>query len=332
MPRTIIVSDLHFDTWQAREQYGTGDRKMTKLEHWHKFLDWCEAERVAELVINGDLIDAPPYKGNTSFTDEIERSAVDHLVKYAACNPVTYVHGNHDIGISGIRCRRENSLPALRNVNLFYPGHVLDTGSTTLLIQHGHLYDPVLWQYVADLEARTYMISRLEAFQWVMQRRHPERGTRLEKRPGVGEPSAIGLGPQVENNVYYAIKMSEAEAPALREDILAGGGWLRDLKNNMLTAVEVTVKHVIWWLAARQVFRLYLKNYPQRRRTIYCIMGHTHVPDTAEFQIRGNHCIYFNSGTWTGKGRTKEDRQHATYLDVDEQGKVWIQDWIRNPS
>jgi predicted phosphodiesterase len=80
------------------------------------------------------------------------------------------------------------------------------------------------------------------------------------------------------------------------------------------------------------VLRQYLKEHEDNRPVIYCVMGHTHVPDTAEARISRRRCIYFNSGTWTGKGETVEDRQHATYLDVDEDGKVWVQDWIRNPS
>jgi len=95
--------------------------------------------------------------------------------------------------------------------------------------------------------------------------------------------------------------------------------------------VGESAKHYLWWEAAKDVFEGYLAQVTVERPLVCCIMGHTHVPDTAEAEIKGKHCVYFNSGTWLGSGETVEDRQHATYLDVRETGKVWVQDWIRNP-
>jgi len=60
-------------------------------------------------------------------------------------------------------------------------------------------------------------------------------------------------------------------------------------------------------------------------------MGHTHVRDTYEWTLRGGHCIYLNSGTWTGDGQAVEDREHATYLGVDLTGQIQVKDWIRDP-
>jgi len=329
MSRSIIVSDLHVDTW-TDEPYGEGARRKSKLAHWSDFLDWCEDKQIDELVINGDLMDAPPYQGNSCFTSQVALSAVERLAVYAAKRRVTYVYGNHDIGISGLRCAGGAGLTALRNVNLYYPDYVLHTDVSTLLIQHGHLFDPALLLYIKDLTVRTYVASHFQAFQWVQQRRDKDTGAQVQL-PGVASPAAIGLGPQADNNVFYAIKLTDTLAPPAAAEVSAARRFIKGLRRGVVLKVGESVKHYLWWEAAKGVFDDYLHQVTVERPLVYCIMGHTHVPDTAEMQAQGKECVYFNSGTWVGSGATVEDRQHATYLDVRETGKVWVQDWIRNP-
>jgi UDP-2,3-diacylglucosamine pyrophosphatase LpxH len=327
MPRTIIVSDLHVDTWDD-QPYGQGDRRKPKLQHWFDFLDFCEQKAVAELVINGDLMDAPPYQGNVSFTSPIARQAVERLLAYAGTHNVTYVYGNHDIGISGLRCTRDASLAGLKNVNLIYPDYTLDTGTSAVLIQHGHLYDPFLLAYVRDLDVRTYLLSGGQDFQWVQQRRNPATGAQI-KPPGVASPAAINLPAQPESNIFRAIGAAEQAAPTTKQEMDKAGNWLQRLKDGAFRKVTGEVKNAIWREAAKDICEDFLgrRNPP----LVYCTMGHTHVPDTYQFDVSGKPCIYFNSGTWTGAGDAEEDRAHATYLDLREDGKLWIQDWIRDP-
>ncbi|MFB3882517.1 MAG: metallophosphoesterase [Armatimonadota bacterium] len=335
MARSIIVSDLHVDTW-TEEPYGEGARRKSKLGHWVDFLDWCEQKRIDELIINGDLLDAPPYHGNSCFTSEIALRAVERLAAYAVSRRVIYIYGNHDIGISGLRCAGTANLAALRNVDLYYPDYVLHTDRSSLLIQHGHLFDPALLLYIKDLTVRTYVASHFQAFQWVQQRRDQNTGVLL-RPPGVASPAMIGLGPQVDDNVFYAIKLTDAVSPPPATEVSAARAFIKGLRRGVVMKVGESAKHYLWWEAAKDVFDLYLGQVTVERPLIYCIMGHTHVPDTAEAEIGGKHCVYFNSGTWVGSGEAIEDRQHATYLDVDgrtdanEKGKVWVQDWIRNP-
>jgi len=329
MPRSIIVSDLHVDTW-TNEAYGEGSRRKSKLAHWCDLLDWCEAKQIDELIINGDLMDAPPYQGDSSFAWGVAREAVERLLVYAERRRVTYIYGNHDIGISGIRCPRGAGLSALQNVSLCYPGYVLHTDTSTLLIQHGHLFDPALLLYIKDLTRRTYLMSQFQAFQRVQQRRDAKTGAPI-KPPGVASPATIGLGPQARDNVFYAIKLTDTLTPPAEADVSAARRFIRSLRRGVIMRVGESVKHYLWWEAAKSVFEEYLAHATVERPVIYCLMGHTHVPDTADARIGAKHCIYFNSGTWTATGETVEDRQHATYLDVRETGKVWIQDWIRNP-
>ena len=209
-------------------------------------------------------------------------------------------------------------------------------GSSTLLVQHGHLLDPAILLYIKDLTVRTYVASHFQAFQWVQQRRDKDTGAQV-KPPGVASPATIGLGPQVDDNVFYAIKMTDAVAPPAPAEVSVARQFIKGLRRGVVMKVGESAKHYLWWDAAKDVFADYLGQVTVERPLIYCIMGHTHVPDTAEAEIQGKHCVYFNSGTWVGSGEAVEDRQHATYLDVGgrsdqtERGKVWVQDWIRNP-
>jgi UDP-2,3-diacylglucosamine pyrophosphatase LpxH len=327
--RSVIVSDLHVETW-TDEPFGEGPRRKSKLAHWCDFLDWCDEVGIDELIVNGDLMDAPPYRGSICFTSATVRQAVEKLLWYAARRTVTYIYGNHDIGISGVRCASTTSLMALRNVNLYYPGYVLHTDTSTVLVQHGHLFDPALLLYLKDLNVRTYLMSDFQAFQWVQQRRDRHTGEHVVEA-GVASPAAIGMSPETTENVYYAIKLADTTAPPSPEETSAARRFLQGLRRGIVKNVGGLVKHHLWWEAAKDVFRDYLSQDTVDRPTIYCVMGHTHVPDTGETEMQGKRCLYFNSGTWTSAGEGVEDRQHATYLDVREDGKMWVQDWIRNP-
>jgi hypothetical protein len=192
------------------------------------------------------------------------------------------------------------------------------------------MHDPALWLYVRDLDVRTYLLSDGQAFQWVQQRRDPTTGERL-KTPGVGSPAAVRLGPEVQNNIYYAVQAAEKATPPSKRDLETARKWVDHLKAGLIRKVTGETKNYIWREAAEDVFRDYLKGHQDPRPIIYCVMGHTHVPDKHEMDVNGKHCIYFNSGTWTGAGDGEEDRAYATYLDVREDGKIWMQDWIHDP-
>ena len=328
MSGTIIVSDLHVDTWDA-EEYGKGDRSKTKLDHWTDFLDWCAAANIDQLIINGDLMDAPPYKGNVCFTKGPARQAVEKLLAYAKDHPVTYIYGNHDIGISGLRCLAGSSLLALANINLCYPYHNLTVADSTLLLQHGHFYDPALIAYTRDLLKRTYVPEHFEELQWVMQRIDPETGERREG-PGVAPPTTVDLERGMDNNLYFAIRMAEVDSPTPEAEKKTAESFLKRLKRGAFLKAAKALKHYLWWEAAKDIFGDYLRQAQSKPQTLYCVMGHTHVPDWGEVTIDGVRCVYYNSVTWTCSGDTPEDRSYATYLYARDDGKMRVHDWVWN--
>ncbi len=326
MPRTIIVSDLHVDTWRD-ELYGEGDRHKTKLDHWCDLLNWCTAKSIDELVINGDLMDAPPYEGNTCFTTPQARQAIEKLLAYAKDHRVTYVYGNHDIGISGLRCPAGEGIAALRTTGLWYPRYRLSVSGSVVLLEHGHFYDPALILYTRDLLKRTYLPSQFDSLQWVQQRRNPQTGERLYA-PGVAAPTIVDLSRGVANNVYGAILTTEFESPTPEQEKRTARSFLNRLRHGVVLTAGKAVKHYLWWEASKDIFEDYLEQAEIKPQTLYCVMGHTHVPDTGAVTVDSVPCIYFNSGTWTCSGDTPKDRSYATYLDVREDGKVWAQDWV----
>jgi UDP-2,3-diacylglucosamine pyrophosphatase LpxH len=329
MSHTIIVSDLHVDTWPPAETYGEPGREKTKLDHWRDFLNWCAEQNADELIINGDLLDAPPYKGEECFTTGPAREAVDALLAYAKNHRVTYIYGNHDIGISGLRCPAGAGIAALHGTGLLYPKHSVAVGGSVILLEHGHFYDPVLILYARDLLKRTYLPGQFEALQWVQQRRDPVSGDRI-KDPGVAAPTTVDLSRGVENNIFGAILMTDFESPTPEDEKKTARSFLDRLKRGVVLKAGKAVKHYLWWEAAQDIFKRYLAQGQLKPQTLYCVMGHTHVPDTGTTTANGVKCIYLNSGTWTCAGDTPKDRSYATYLDVRETGKVWAQDWIWN--
>ena len=149
------------------------------------------------------------------------------------------------------------------------------------------------------------------------------------KGPGVGSPGEIGLGVR-DDNIYYSVRLTEVEAPVSEADAKESRRWLKLLKRGVIARLRRPATHFIWWQAAKGWCEEWLRANPGTPATVYCVMGHTHVPDTAEARIGGRKCVYFNSGTWTGQGASLGDRKHATYLEVDGSGRVWLQDWIHD--
>jgi UDP-2,3-diacylglucosamine pyrophosphatase LpxH len=206
----------------------------------------------------------------------------------------------------------------------------MGTAGSVILLEHGHFYDPALILYTRDLLKRTYLPSQFEALQWVQQRRDPETGERI-KDPGVAPPTTVdlSLAPEKQkNNVYWATRATSELLPATRQMRESAAAFLRKLRAGVFHKVADSVKHYLWWPAAQDIFEHYFEQGQPKPQTLYCVMGHTHVPDTGETSVEGVLCIYFNSGAWTCAGEAPKDRSYATYLDLREDGRVWAQDWV----
>lgn len=317
---TIVVSDLHIDTWTDRP---IGDTGKSKREHFFELLDWAEKVGVRELVINGDLMDFPPYKGHRVFSDPDSEAkpVAERLIQFGQRVPVTYVFGNHDIGISGYRCMAADNVDPLATLSLCYPVYVIDYHpNTTILVEHGHFCDPALLLYLRDLAKRTYSPSHFEDMMWTMQRRDLKRP---DERVEPGALATVEVTPG--ENAYYAAKAQQGPPP--RETF-----WSRlwsAIKHKLGRAIAPATAEW-WWKHGMER----MDDYIQKRRRegeepkpkLYQIYGHTHRADPRdEMAQRGVKCRYINCGTWTEAG------DEGWYLDVTPEGMVWLQDWINEP-
>ena len=322
MRRTIVVSDLHVDTWTDRPIGHTG---KSRLEHFFTFLDWCEHVQIRELVINGDLMDLPPYHGFLAFSGAsapIVKAVIERLIQFAARTPVTVIYGNHDIGMSGFRCMGADSILPLRNASFCYPNYVIDDYPTsTILIEHGHFYDPFLMLYVKDLTQRTYLGSHFDAFMWAMQRRDMKDPQTPLPLPDSLQPIVVAPG----QNAYYAAKQGQRPLPPT-------SWWstlIASIRQRVLRIVPPMTRE-LWWRAALEEMARYLLRQQDAEKsvkpTIYQIYGHTHCADPREPVCqRGVSCIYLNAGSWT------EHLDQGWYVDIDAEGHAWLQDWINEP-
>lgn len=280
----IIVSDLHLDTWD----FENGKTPAA----FAAFLDWVRRHpRIRDLTINGDIMDVPPHplnqrdvttlnirlRGEPTFPDleggelgvlqDRFEPILETLGRMMARDndapplQVTYLTGNHDIGISGLRYIRPKiawtSFKVLWNPSVRYevsPGR-------WLYVEHGHRVDPYLWLYLR--------YASLELIRGPM--------TSVAQRGG-----KVGMGAQADVRSDLAL---DPDAPQSWE------GHRGDIPPDPSESRGTRMARYRYRHAARRLFR---ELDPSVR---IVTMGHTHIPDRYTFP-GGRQ--YVNSGDWAG--------------------------------
>lgn len=299
---TIIISDLHIDTWNHLAKF----KGKTKDEH---FLDFLEEKEITTrfLYIVGDLLDLPPRRGRDAFpTGGVVDRVLARLIELSR-EPdtfVVYLIGNHDIGLSGLRVNRNFEMPWMGRIAISYPSIHFSTPKGGILLEHGHFYDPSLAIYAKDLLWTTYFgAAREQPFVHIssglvrsLQRRDSVTGKKIWK-PGELKPiprPPRGCRAQIKELIQRLIRRS----PAIVEEIY---------------------KPLQWQNAAKEVLRKHNKGVSSGERARAVVFGHTHRPDKYIWDTGEQ---YFNSGDWSG------DTPHSTYLEVDKDGNIFDHDWI----
>jgi UDP-2,3-diacylglucosamine pyrophosphatase LpxH len=299
----IIVSDLHIDTWDQSGKF----KGKTKEEH---FLDFLEQKKATtrSLYIVGDLLDLPPERGRDAFpTGGAVDRVLTRLIELSRQPDtfVVYVIGNHDIGLSGLRVNRSFEIPWMGRIAISYPRVHIGTQKGSILLEHGHFYDPSLVIYAGDLLWTTYFgEAREQPFVHIssslvrsLQRRDSVTGKKI-REPGELKPiprPPIGCREQIK-------------------------GFIKRLLRRPLPVIEEVYKPLHWQNAAKEVLREYNESVGADERARVIIFGHTHRPDKYVWDTGEQ---YFNSGDWSG------DSPHSTYLEVDEDGNIFDHDWIK---
>jgi len=353
--RAILISDVHMDQWETDlGTNGAADKRRAFLD----FLDWVRtSSRAKRFIICGDLLDIPTRTGAAllpQYLDVAQKLA--ELVN--ADIEFTYVVGNHDSGIVGLEVAMTD--PTIR---VDYPWVRLKSGGKVFLLEHGHLYDPWLWEYVRYHGAT--MLKREPRKPGMLTLMGPRAAAATDAmdpdglREGVLEmwqvhrEEAAYQGDRV-HALAAAVETAIAQDYEGREPDAKGQQALQDLKHvkTALPAAPGAGPHTFslavpsWDDVKDHVGNLvtYLYSGPHWRRVARqrvtdlagdpntridgVVMGHTHYADHDTWEEAGSTYQYVNSGSW---------RNDSADMVLIESGKLklykrtWTDGWPALP-
>ncbi len=357
--RLVLISDVHVDYWEQ----DLPDNHAAKRQRFLEFFDWLvEGSGARRLVINGDLVDLPQKDGKPSlprYSDVVAklREVLDAGIE------VAYVVGNHDSGLVGLDVALDE--PPIR---IDYPYIRVASGGKTFLVEHGHLHDPWLWDYVRTLGSA--MLARHPREPGVVFLTQPVEGDADLPKPeefsaklpqmwqmhrdeiGPDTPGIEALVEAVERDLeedYAAVTDPDEDAAMLERrerlrDTLAAATTVpfgtRPLGTMSLAGrpwhldkqlVEQLVQHLYSGPHWRKAARQRARQVGEKLdKPIHgVIMGHTHYPDERRLKVGGRRCQYVNSGSW---------RRESADILVIEAGQLtlhardWRDDWPDPPS
>jgi Calcineurin-like phosphoesterase len=294
----LVLSDLHVDTWE--------DEVLTsRTLALESLLTWGE-DHVQRLILNGDLLDAPPHPNNqkdpkflmvpfgwpgTKVEDAENRHSKVPLAPGALQTrfmpsllrlqsfgkPTISTIGNHDIGVNGLR----TVLPKARVAN-WAPGLLFESGekSKYVFMEHGHSHDPILWVYVAysliDLLVRGDSSAA------------GQRGGRVGKAGGASNRTKD-----------VNVKPGTFESVSVHKEKLSPGERLTRFAYRMA--------------AYRRLRNLRFRYRREGIKIVAIMMGHTHIPD--RFQL-SKDTVYVNIGDWAG------NKEHQTFALIKNEGEI----------
>lgn len=291
--KSIILSDLHIDTWETDARRIRLNGK-TREEHFHDFLE-AKRKEIDRLYIVGDLLDLPPeQEGDVFPKDGIASRVFKELIALSGKDGIRifYVFGNHDIGASGLTMNQECQIPWLGKISTYYPRLTVKTPKGKILLEHGHFYDPALALYADSLLNRTY-IGRVRRSIPSIEAVNEKFNRSFQRRDGEGSTPKYGAKTHVHGK-------------GLIDRIVAY------LSGNHIPTVDKEIKD--HWAG---VARRFLEDSPDPEiKTV--VYGHTHLPEHRSW----DDLHYFNSGDWCG------ETKNTTYLEVDEEGNIALQNWV----
>jgi UDP-2,3-diacylglucosamine pyrophosphatase LpxH len=331
--RLLAISDVHFDTWCNQQPEVFADKQRAFLE----FLDWVrDGSECEHFAIVGDLIDIPG-ENHAPLLPAFEKVAVKLYSLMRAGISVHYAIGNHDAGGVGIDI---NSLrPPLQ---ISYPEVRVQCGENWVWLEHGHMLDAWLWEYVhrqvtsltgtAPREAMRHFLPDFpadhpttpaaaavhdllyEALQW---RPDPRLFSVSDKRLGLrvmsehlrddfAEVADPGQRPPFEDEIAESL----ARHGVTVDDLLGPG----DLPAGVIDLFMIIGGRYYSPLPWRRAARRRLEEVRRREGSQFTgiIMGHIHAPDCYQWTDEtGTALTYANCGTWIGDS--------GSYVLVDNQ-------------
>ncbi len=346
--RLILISDVHVDAWPTDLPNAHKQKRQKLLE----FFDWVVGGSGAgRLVINGDLIDVPQQDRGPILPRYLDLAAKLQQV-VAAGIKLGCVIGNHDSGLVGLDIALSNP-----PVQVEYPYLVVESGGRNIVVEHGHLQDPWLWDYVRQLASQ------------MMSRRPGPSSPVFLKAMGAGAPAAPG--PAETSLQLHRLWQAGHEGldPKSPEAALLMAAARKDLAEDYTGVTDASADRAM--IARREKLRGRLGAAPKTRgataltvapkaltsrsveeavQALYSgphwrkvakervatvskesgklvtgvVMGHTHWPDELKWTENGREYHYINAGSW---------RHESADIVVIEKGvmrlykRKWDEDW-----
>ena len=329
--KLIAISDVHIDNWRENSPETFDEKRRAFLE----FLRWVrEGSECEHFAIVGDLLDIPrPH--HEPILPAFQDIAIMLMSLVQAGIKVHYLIGNHDAGWVGIDV--DMAHPPF---HIGYPGTKVRCGDMEVWLEHGHLMDAWLWEYVQRKTSALEHVSAdvamahfarcpgrevhstpptasihdtvYTALQW---RPHPSGFTYPEKRRGLQIMSQ-------HLDDTFADVADGGETPTKHEEIMAylGGRGLTvaDLQGETELTAEADdlfmsvgsryYSALPWRRAAKcKMNEVRTRHGPQVRGFI---MGHIHCADHYSWQEGETRLTYANCGTWSADG--------GPYVSVDD--------------
>lgn len=327
--KVIAISDVHLDTW------GRHDPATFRAKHraFMDFLEWVrEASGAQHFVIAGDLLDVPrPDHGPVLPLFADLARALLQMVR--AGLQVHYLSGNHDAGLVAIEVQMVT--PSLH----IGASVALSSGGRWFWLEHGHLMDAWLWDYVQRKAAQVRSVTPQEAMGHftsagpaavpttpatayvydtlydALQWRALERGfTREEKLWGLrvmsqhladefADVAAPGELPAHHAEIHQAL--DQLGLTVLDLQIAEG---LSDQAVELFQPVGLRYYSALPWRRAAR-HRLQELNPTREGAFAGIVLGHTHVPDLWTAAGPDGPQTYANCGGWGG--------QQGNYVSID---------------
>lgn len=320
--RCILISDVHMDAWARDLKDAAEDKRKAFIAFLEWVADMGRSGKVGRFVIAGDLVDVPsrddvPLLPRYDDVFRSLRAVVDAGVRFG------YVVGNHDSGVIGLDIRLTDP-----PVWIDYPSLVIPSGEKAVYVEHGHLHDPVLLEYVryhgqTMLGGGTPGLMPLagepspsavsaEAMHLEMNQVWQDAWQDAEEGSQTASAVAAFLAEDLQRDYSEDIDpVADAEMIAQREELaralsqasLAPAGAMGLVGRDATPAppaYETLLKAYcfapLWRAAARQ--RLAALESPDMPSFAGIIMGHTHFADRREWTMDGTSRWYINSGSW----------------------------------
>lgn len=316
--KTIVISDLHVDTWKNHQVSG-----KPKIDYFTRFIEHVVKPEAATLVINGDILDAPPAEDEDVLP--MYREVIELLVSLTATTNVYYFVGNHDIGLWGLSVRDYQPMSGLNKLNIIYPREPQlivqphdGNDKVFLYFEHGHFYDPVLGLYVAKVAGQTYPpILRLQSFIYRLFGLRKRSGELLRRR-------RVTAG-QVTRDVFRAAQRRDRAGARTQPNGLAPVGrpsWWTALRNWLAGRPSEIYREAHWRDAAGNVFQQLCADHPEAEVKAV-VFGHTHIADCVKISYKGKETTYLNSGDWSAPTPEMGDySDNSSFIVFDRDGNV----------